>query len=100
MRIIYLLRHLVDECRKIIHKNRLFTIRRRISPEQQHLALLFTVEPSSFEEANKDEHWIKDMDEELDQIEKNDTCELVPTPKDNKVIGTKWVFWNELNESG
>jgi hypothetical protein len=56
--------------------------RRRIhSPEQQHLALLSTIEPSSFEEANKDEFWIKAMDEELDQIEKNDTWELVPRPR-------------------
>jgi hypothetical protein len=54
--------------------------------------LLSTVEPSSFEEANKDEHWIKAMDEELDQIEKNDTWELVPRPKNKNVIGTKWVF--------
>jgi len=38
--------------------------RRRIhSPEQQHLALLSTFEPSSFEEASKDEFWIKAMDE-------------------------------------
>jgi hypothetical protein len=76
------------------------TRRRIISPEQQHLALLSTVEPSSFEEANKDEHWIKAMDEELDQIEKNDTWELVPRPKDKNMIGTKWVFQNKLNESG
>jgi hypothetical protein len=32
------------------------TRRRIISPEQQHLALLSTVEPNNFEEANKDEH--------------------------------------------
>jgi hypothetical protein len=34
------------------------------------------------------------MDEELDQIEKNDTWELVPRPKDKNVIGTKWVYMN------
>jgi hypothetical protein len=31
------------------------------------------------------------MDEELDQIDKNDTWELAPRPKDKNVIGTKWV---------
>jgi hypothetical protein len=62
--------------------------------------LLSTVEPSSFEEANNDEHWVKAMDEELDQIEKNDTWELVPRPKNKNVIGTKWVFRNKLNEDG
>jgi hypothetical protein len=40
------------------------------------------------------------MDEELDQIEKNDTWELVPRPKNKNVIGTKWVFRNKLNEGG
>ena len=40
------------------------------------------------------------MNEELDQIEKNNTRELVPRPKDKNVIGTKWVFRNKLNEDG
>jgi hypothetical protein len=40
------------------------------------------------------------MDEELDQIEKNDTWELVPRPKTKNVISTKWVFRNKLNEDG
>jgi hypothetical protein len=31
------------------------------------------VEPTCFEEANKDEFWNKSMDEELNEIEKNDT---------------------------
>jgi hypothetical protein len=40
------------------------------------------------------------MDEELDQIEKNDTWELVPGPKNKNVICTKWVFRNKLTEDG
>jgi hypothetical protein len=40
------------------------------------------------------------MDEELDQIERNETWELVPRPKNKNVIGTKWVFINKLNEYG
>jgi hypothetical protein len=40
------------------------------------------------------------MDEELDQIEKNYTWELVPRPKNKNVIGTKWIFRNKLNEDG
>jgi len=48
--------------------------RRRIhSQEQTHLALLSTIEQNCFEEASKDEFLNKAMDEELDQIEKNDT---------------------------
>jgi hypothetical protein len=75
--------------------------RRRIrSPEQTHLTLFSTIEPNCFEEASKDESWNKAMDEELDQIEKNDTWELVPRPKNKNAIGTKWVFRNKLNEDG
>jgi hypothetical protein len=40
------------------------------------------------------------MDEELDQIEKNDTWYLVPRPKDKDVIDTKWVYMNKLNDDG
>jgi hypothetical protein len=70
------------------------------TPEKKHLALLSTFEPRSFEEASNDEHWIKAMEEELNQIEKNDTWELVLRPKDKNMIGTKWVFRNKLNEDG
>jgi hypothetical protein len=40
------------------------------------------------------------MNEELDQIDKNGTWELVPRPRYKNVIGTKWVFKNKLNEDG
>ena len=58
------------------------------------------VEPTSTKEACKDESWVKAMNEELDQIEKNQTWDLVPRPKDKNVIGTKWVFKNKMNEDG
>nr|KYP73999.1 Retrovirus-related Pol polyprotein from transposon TNT 1-94 [Cajanus cajan] len=37
------------------------------------------------------------MQEELAMIEKNHTWELVEKPKDQKVIGVKWVFRTKLN---
>ena len=40
------------------------------------------------------------MNEELYQIEKNNTWELVPRPEDKNVIGSKWVFKNKMNEKG
>ena len=36
----------------------------------------------------------------MDQIEKNQTWELVPRPKGMNVIGTKWIFKNNFNEDG
>ena len=52
------------------------------------------VEPNTFAEARKTNDWIKAMNEELDQIEKTQTWELILRPKGNNVVGTKWVFNN------
>eukprot|EP00253_Pinus_taeda_P011666 PITA_11666 len=73
--------------------------RRRPAEASSYLALLSSVEPQNVAEACKDECWVKEMDEELEQIEKNNTWELVPRPKDKNVIGTKCVFKNKLNEN-
>jgi hypothetical protein len=40
------------------------------------------------------------MEEELNQIMKNETWELVLISKGKNVIGTKWVFKKNLNEEG
>ena len=63
--------------------------RSRINEE---LCLISQVEPKNIDEATKDDHWMKAMKEELKQIIKNDTWELVPRPKDRNVIGTKWYL--------
>jgi hypothetical protein len=62
--------------------------------------MLSLIEPKTFAEAKKYENWIKSMNEELDQIEKSQTWELVPRPKDKKVVGAKWIFRNKVNEEG
>ena len=59
-----------------------------------------TIEPKTFAEASTNEHKIKAMEEKLDQIEKNETWELVPRPNNKNVIGMKWVFRNKMNEDG
>ncbi|GJZ61409.1 retrovirus-related pol polyprotein from transposon TNT 1-94 [Tanacetum coccineum] len=40
------------------------------------------------------------MQEELNQFVANDVWELVPQPRNMKIIGTKWVFRNKLDENG
>ena len=59
---------------------------------QTEIAYLSHVEPTKIKESCKDESWVKAMNEELDQIEKNKTWELVSRQKDENVIGTKCVF--------
>jgi len=63
--------------------------RRTLTGTSIYLALLSSTEPHNVNEARKYECWVKAMDEELDQIEKNDTWGLVPRPHDKNVIGTK-----------
>jgi hypothetical protein len=57
-------------------------------------------EPKHFNEASKHVNWLKSMNEELDQIEKNETWELVPRPANKNVIVSKWVYKNKMNEQG
>jgi hypothetical protein len=63
-------------------------------------SLFSKIEPKFFAEASNDHHWVNVMEEELNQIGKNQTWELVPRPKDKNVIGPKWVFRNKSNEDG
>lgn len=71
--------------------------RRRI---RDNSCMISTFEPRSAKEAFGDDHWVKAMEEELGQIEKNNTWTLAPLPVNKNVIGTKWVFRNKLNEDG
>jgi hypothetical protein len=58
------------------------------------------LEPKNFNEASKDDHRVKAMNDELDQIEKNNTWEMVHRPEGKNIICSKWIFKNKLNEQG
>ena len=49
--------------------------RRRMTstPKKNDVALLSMIEPETFTQASKDPHWVKAMEEEMSQIEKNET---------------------------
>ena len=40
------------------------------------------------------------MEDELNKFKRNNVWELVPKPNSHNIIGIKWVFRNNLNESG
>lgn len=61
---------------------------------------LLSFQPSSFEEAIKDENWVQAMDEEIEAIENNDTWDLVDLPKGKNLIGVKCMYKTKLNEKG
>lgn len=49
-------------------------------------------EPETFEEAVQNPRWIKALEEEITALDRNQTWELVPKPKDVKPISYKWVY--------
>nr|GEX56389.1 retrovirus-related Pol polyprotein from transposon TNT 1-94 [Tanacetum cinerariifolium]GEX90320.1 retrovirus-related Pol polyprotein from transposon TNT 1-94 [Tanacetum cinerariifolium] len=57
-------------------------------------------EPKNVNEALYDESCIIVMQEELNQFVANDVWELVPQPKNIKIIGTNWVYRNKLDKNG
>ncbi|XP_058732808.1 uncharacterized mitochondrial protein AtMg00820-like [Vicia villosa] len=64
------------------------------------MAFVSQIEPSKVSQALEDDQWILAMQEELNQFERNDVWELVPNPGNKRIIGTKWVFKNKMDENG
>ena len=87
---------IIGDKNKGVHTRRKFIK----ASEQSQIAFLLMIEPKNCEEDNEYEDWIRAMNEELDQIEKNNSWEFVPRPADKNVIGYKWVFKNKMNEQG
>ena len=75
-------------------------VKTRIQLPYVEQALLSIIEPHNFTEASKSVEWVKAMNEELDHIEKDETWELVPRPKDKNIVGTKWIFKKKFNQDG
>ena len=59
--------------------------------------------PKTFQEAMRSpdrEKWMRAMQKELSALEKNDTWDLVPKPKNFPVIDVRWVFTMKCNNQG
>ncbi|GJU08915.1 retrovirus-related pol polyprotein from transposon TNT 1-94 [Tanacetum coccineum] len=72
---------------------------REFSNEVQFGEFCNANEHKNVNEALKDESWIIPMQEELNQFVANDVWELIPQPKNMTIIGTKWVFRNNLDKN-
>ena len=76
------------------------TLRSKVQNESNYFCFVSNIEPKNINEAIKDESWVIAMQEELNQFVRNDVWTLVPQPKSQTIIGTKWVFRNKMDENG
>ena len=76
------------------------TLRSKAQNESIYFCFVSTIEPKNVNEALKDESWIMAMQDELNQFVINDVWILVPPPRSQTIIGTKWVFRNKMDENG
>ncbi|GJY97684.1 retrovirus-related pol polyprotein from transposon TNT 1-94 [Tanacetum coccineum] len=76
------------------------TLRSQVQNQSNFFCFVSSVEPKNIKESIQDESWTMAMQEELNQFKSNDVWCLVPPPKNQTIIGTKWVFKNKLDENG
>ena len=74
--------------------------RRATQNECHYSGFLSEMEPKKVEEALADPDWVIAMQDELNQFEQQQVWKLVPRPKHKKVVDTRWVFRNKLDEDG
>jgi hypothetical protein len=74
--------------------------RSRIASFCELFSFVSCTEPNHVDEALLDVDWVNAMHEELNNFTHNEVWELVETPNNHNVIGTKWVFRNKHNEDG
>ena len=57
-------------------------------------------EPEEAINSNESDNWKGGMEEELSQIEKLNTWELVQAPPDANIIPSKWMLCHKCNAQG
>ncbi|XP_042467645.1 uncharacterized protein LOC122050838 [Zingiber officinale] len=55
------------------------------------------IEPKTFEEASQSPEWVIAMKEEIVALQQNQTWDLIPKPRDVKLISCKWGFKKKVS---
>ena len=74
---------------------------KRLRLHSNYVSLIFNLvdkKPTCFIEASKKKEWMDAMTEE--SILKNDVWEVVPRPKNNLVVSSKWIFKTKNSVDG
>lgn len=69
----------------------------------QECDCLYMPDPKNVSEAMNSPHatqWLQSMKEEMDQLRSKNVFEVVDRPRDQMVLGTKWVFKVKMNQEG
>ncbi|KAJ9544495.1 hypothetical protein OSB04_024202 [Centaurea solstitialis] len=77
----------------------------RISSKRIHNVVLYggflsDFEPLEIQQALSDPDWVRAMQEELAEFERNKVWRLVERPGWKSIIDLKWIFWNKKDEHG
>lgn len=67
--------------------------------KQPSVALISQIEPKKINETIEDESWVEEMQEELDQFERNQVWTLKERPQNFSIIGIKCFFCNKQDEN-
>nr|GEZ36356.1 retrovirus-related Pol polyprotein from transposon TNT 1-94 [Tanacetum cinerariifolium] len=76
------------------------TLRSQAQNQSNFFCFISTIDPKNLNETLTDDSWIVAMQEELNQFIANDVWELVPQPRNMKIIGTKWMCRKKLDKNG
>ena len=71
-----------------------------IDEELVNFALFADCDPITYEDAARNDCWLKAMEEEIGAIEKNNTWELTDLPRGKQPIGVKWVYKTKYKPNG
>ena len=66
----------------------------------EFLSDIIDVEPTSYGEPAEKKEWKDSMVEEYQYIIKNDVWDVVPRPKDKKMVSSKWIYKTKHSVDG
>lgn len=73
---------------------------RASSKRSTNVTLISQLESKKVNEALEDESWVKAIEEQPEQLDKNKVWTLVPKLENTSIIGITWDFKNKMDESG